>query len=96
MMYLSVNGDRQMRVSEVHAMRVANIDQIPSMHGNGVTTWNIEASDGNEYVITRTWATGKFAAERIDWVAAGEDGEWVGTPVSIASIRNFLPERLYA
>jgi hypothetical protein len=74
----------------------ANIDQIPSTHGNGLTTWNIEASDGNEYQITRTWATGKFKAERIDWVAAGEDGEWVGTPVSIASIRNFLPERLYA
>lgn len=77
-------------------MSVANINQLPSMHGNGVTTWNIEASDGNEYEITRTWATGKFTAERIEWIADEVDGEWVGVPVSIASIREFLPERLYS
>jgi hypothetical protein len=75
-------------------MTTVSIQQIPSSHGNGETTWNIEDKWGDNYVITRNWNTGKFSAEYIDW--SEEKQDWVGVSVKMSDIKHLLPEALYS
>ena len=74
-------------------MTNASIQQIPSSKGDGETTWNIEDKYGDNYIITRTWATGKFTAEFIFW--SDSLNEWVGESVKMSEIKNLLPAALY-
>jgi hypothetical protein len=78
-------------------MKTVKIQQIPVETGAGFARWVLELSDGFEYEIVRKTDLSnrpRWSAERIDWVEdeSTGDGEWVGVPVSMDSIRDMMPK----
>lgn len=73
-------------------MKTVNRQQIPAEKGAGFARWVIELADGFEYEIVRK--NNDWSVERIEWVddEATGDGEWVGVPVRMASVRGMLPD----